>query len=286
MRVKVNRKQNAAFKATSVSNGNCYMGSVPIGGQPSVPSLDHDGQKSLISDKIEQVSKASDNLCLPNCMFQALRSEALRKAFSAGNRKEVFKAFVELSAGQRNIQTGKVINRETNGYFPNDMTRYLNFLQTNIWIKDYLFLRIQAPDVPKIFIRLFTEPHFLEEKTLVFFGHSMPSDEKQRMAKRFEDLHKSLSSNEYSHLSGDEQRIAVELDMIKFYNNPNEMVTLRKRFNIPKNEHGISIGIEKDKSMWLYDNGNKVRKPVTSIAHVAPYLLSYKKVYVFKLSVW
>jgi hypothetical protein len=148
------------------------------------------------------------------------------------------------------------------------------------------FLENSSPRCPKNFYSSVHRASFLEEKTLVFFGHSMPSDEKQRMAKRFEDLHKSLSSNEYSHLSGDEQRIAVELDMIKFYNNPNEMVTLRKRFNIPKNEHGISIGIEKDKSMWLYDNGNKVRKPVTSIAHVAPYLLSYKKVYVFKLSVW
>lgn len=71
MREKVNRKQNAAFKAlwskssSRVTNVNCHMGSVPIGGQPSVHN-DHDGQKSPISDKIEPITKASDNLCLLN----------------------------------------------------------------------------------------------------------------------------------------------------------------------------------------------------------------------------
>ena len=293
MRDKVSRKQIAAFKAlrinkscSRVTNVNCHMGSVPIGGQPSVP-IDHDGQKSLISDEIEQVTKASENLCLINCMYQALRTWALRHAFSAHNLREVAKAFVELSAGRVDFETGKLINREEDGYVGKDMLRYLDFLKENIYIKDFVFLKRQKLSLPKIFIELFTMTHHqVEEKVFVFFGYSLPSDEKKKMAKRFEDLRKSLCSGKYSRLSGEKQRIAVELDMIKFYNNLDEMATLRKRFQISNYKHGISIGIEKDKSMWLYDNGNKVRKPVSSIEHVAPYLLSYWDVYVFKMSLW
>ena len=292
MREKVNRKQNAAFKAlwskssSRVTNVNCHMGSVPIGGQPSVHN-DHDGQKSPISDKIEPITKASDNLCLLNCMYQALRTWALRHAFSAHNLMEVAKAFVELAAGRLDFESGELIDREQDGYVGKDMLRYLQFLKEHIYIKDFVFLRLQLLARPKIFIELFTKSHHqVEEKVFVFFGYSLPSDEKKLMAKRFEKLRKSLCSEKYSHLSGEKQRLAVELDMIKFYNNLDEMATLRNRFQIPMNKHGISIGIDKDKSMWLYDNGNKVRKSVTSIEHVAPYLLSYWDVYVFKMTLW
>jgi hypothetical protein len=265
------------------------MGFVPIGGclQPPLSHCELDGQKSSISDRIEQISKASDNLCLPNCIFQALRTLELRKAFSAHNLKEVFKAFLEISAGERiNPKTGKVINRAKEGYFPQDVTRYLDFLKDHIYTKSHVFMRLQPLALRSLFVKLFTKSESVGEQVFVFFGYTLPSDEKPKMVKRFEDLRKSLCSGKYSRLSGEKQRIAVELDMIKFYNNLDEMATLRKRFQISNYKHGISIGIEKDKSMWLYDNGNKVRKPVSSIEHVAPYLLSYWDVYVFKMSLW
>ena len=59
MRDEFNRNQNAAFKAQRVSKGNCIMGFVPIGGQPPIPIVEHDGQKSQISDKIEQIINQS-----------------------------------------------------------------------------------------------------------------------------------------------------------------------------------------------------------------------------------
>lgn len=139
MRDEFNRNQNAAFKAQRVSKGNCIMGFVPIGGQPPIPIVEHDGQKSPISDKIEQITKATENLYLPNCMYQALRTEPLRLAFSAHNRKEVFKTFLEISAGERiNPKNGKPIDRKKEGYFPQDVTRYLNFLKANIYTSQEL----------------------------------------------------------------------------------------------------------------------------------------------------
>ena len=220
-------------------------------------------------------------------MYQALRTEELRHAFSAYNQAEVFKTFLEISAGDhRNPKTGKLIDRKKEGYFPQDVTRYLDFLKANVYTKNHLFMRLQDRALWTIFVKLFTKPACLEEKIIVFFGHTLPSDEKPKMAKRFEDLRKSLCSGKYAHLSGEKQRIAVERDMVKFYNDPKQMITLRKRFETPSYEHGISIGIEQDKSMWLYDNGNKVRKPVSSIADVAPYLFSFWTAYVFELTLW
>ena len=220
-------------------------------------------------------------------MYQALRTEPLRLAFSAHNLGEVFKKFLEIAAGERiNPKNGRLIDRKKEGYFPQDVTRYLDFLKANVYTKNHLFMRLQERALWTIFVNMFTKPARLEEKIIVFFGHTLPSDEKPKMTKRFEDLRKSLCSGKFAHLSGEKQRIAVERDMIKFYNDPNQMATLRKRFATESYEHGISIGIEKDKSMWLYDNGNKVRKPISSIAHVAPYMFSFWAAYVFELTLW
>ena len=74
--------------------------------------------------------------------------------------------------------------------------------------------------------------------------------------------------------------------MIDFYQDQDEMKTIRKRYQTGKQDHGISIGVEKDKSIWLYDNGNDTRKPVTSVAqHVAPYLFLYFKTMLIRTNV-
>ena len=147
-------------------------------------------------------------------------------------------------------------------------------------------MRLQPLAIRSLFVKLFTKSESVGEQVFVFFGYTLPSDEKPKMVKRFEDLRKSLCSVKYPHLSGEKQRLAVERDLIAFYKDSKQMVTLRKKFKNESYEHGISIGIEKDHSMWLYDNGNKVRKPVSSIAHVAPYMFEFWAVYVFELHLW
>ena len=57
-----------------------------------------------------------------------------------------------------------------------------------------------------------------------------------------------------------------------------------KKYQNSNYTHGIVIEVEKDKTIWLYDNGNNVRKPVESIADVAPYLFTYWLTFVFKMS--
>ena len=77
-------------------------------------------------------------------MYQALRTEPLRLAFSAHNLGEVFKKFLEIAAGERiNPKNGRLIDRKKEGYFPQDVTRYLDFLKANVYTKNHLFMRLQ-----------------------------------------------------------------------------------------------------------------------------------------------
>ena len=114
-------------------------------------------------------------------------------------------------------------------------------------------------------------------------GYSLPSHEKLKMAKRFQTQHAQYNGN-HSEKTGESLRIAVEKDLLAFYNDETEMVTVRKKYQNSNYTHGIVIGVEKDKTLWLYDNGNNVRKPVENIADVAPYLFTYWRTFVFKIS--
>jgi len=60
-------------------------------------------------------------------------------------------------------------------------------------------------------------------------GWSLPSDDKGKMTRPFEDLRKSIMNTEHSHLTGEDQSRAVELDLIKYYNDEEEMRNVRKK---------------------------------------------------------
>ena len=290
MRDKINRKQNAAFKALSVDSAPGIIAdtrSVLAGDIPSASS--RDGQKLLVSDKIIRISKASDNLCFYNCMLQSLRTVEERNAFAAFNPSDVTKAFIELSRGQKHRVTGKIINRNKHGYLSVDIERYLRYLKNNSFIKAFKFETLQGITfktfLEKLFIKLPGNEKEVEEQVFIFMGWTLPAQEKEAMRKRFENRRKSLISTTFSDLSGEEQRIAVERELIEYYEGTEDMAAIRKRYSIGKFEHGVSIGLEKDKSLWLYDNGNLTRKRVTSVADVAPYLLTYWRIFAFNLTV-
>ena len=99
-----------------------------------------------------------------------------------------------------------------------------------------------------------------EEFTYLFMGYTLPSDEKKKMDKRFKELRSTLIEKFHVTKSGEDLRIAVEKRLlIAFYNDEEEMKTIRHKFQTSNYEHGVTIGVEKDKTIWPYDNGNKIR---------------------------
>jgi hypothetical protein len=285
---KRDRTQKKACKAwrANIGEGNDVT-SDPYGNHSRSNFGMLDGQNSLlISDKIDPITKAKENLCLFNCIYQSLRTQALRDMFSANNPAEPTKAFVELSAGETEFKSGKVINREKDGYVTRDIDRYRIFIFEKFGVK-FVFKKLNSYTADHLFKQLFVRPlRDGDEFTYVLMGYTLPSVEKKNMKERFEKLRNDLICTKYLHLSGEEQRIAVEKDLINFYqDHQDEMKTIRKRYQTGKQEHGISIGVEKDKSIWLYDNGNHTRKSVTSVAHVAPYLFLYFKTMLIRTNV-
>ena len=105
------------------------------------------------------------------------------------------------------------------------------------------------------------------------------------MENRFRDLRKTLTEELRNEKTGEELSVAVERGLLDFYNDEDEMKTIRKKFKTSRYEHGIAIGVEKDKTIWLYDNRNKTRHAVESVADVAPYLFTYWRFYIFKMSI-
>jgi hypothetical protein len=284
---KKGRNQNKSCKACIANTGEGIdVTSDPHGNHSRSTFERHDGQNSLIiSDKIDPITKAKENLCLFNCMYQSLRTQALRDMFSANNPADPAKAFVELSAGKTEFQFGKVINRKKDGYVTRDIDRYRIFLFEKFGM-DFHFKKLNSYTADHLFKQLFVRPlRDGDEFTYVLMGYTLPPVEKKKMKTRYESLRNDLISTEYSHLSGVEQRIAVEKDLINFYQDQDEMKTIRRRYQTGNQEHGISIGVEKDKSIWLYDNGNQSRKMVTSVAHVAPYMFLYFKIMLFRMNV-
>ena len=98
-----------------------------------------------------------------------------------------------------------------------------------------------------------------EEFTYLFMGYTLPSDEKKMMDKGFKELRSTLIEKFHVTKSGEDLRIAVEKRLIAFYNDEEEMKTMRHKFQTSNYEHGVTIGVEKDKTIWPYDNGNKIR---------------------------
>ena len=80
-------------------------------------------------------------------------------------------------------------------------------------------------------------------------GYTLPSDEKKKMENRFRDLRKTLTEELRNEKTGEELRVAVERGLLDFYNDEDEMKTIRKKFKTSRFEHGIAIGVEKDKTI-------------------------------------
>jgi len=132
--------------------------------------------------------------------------------------------------------TGKVINRDKDGYLSVDIERYLLYLKTNSFIKAFKFKSLQGVTFKtlfeKLFIKLPRNDKEVEEQIYIFMGWTSPGKEKEAMRKRFSNRRKSLISTTFSDLSGEEQRIAVKRELIEYYEGTEDMATIRKRYSI------------------------------------------------------
>ena len=135
-----------------------------------------------------------------------------------------------------------------------------------------------------IFEDIFINPSGSDVRTYIFFGCCLTSEDKSDMSKRFAKKKVSFEA-EFHAEPAERRKHIVEHALLDFYHNEDEMKTLRHKYKSKKFEHGIALGVELDHSVYLYDNGNRIRHQVHSIVDVVPYLFTYWRVFVFKLNV-
>lgn len=135
-----------------------------------------------------------------------------------------------------------------------------------------------------VFENIFINQLMSEERTYVFFGCCLTSEDKSEMSKRFAKKKVSFEAEFHAEPAERRKRV-VEHALLDFYHNEDEMKTLRNKYKSKKYEHGIALGVELDHSVYLYDNGNKKRHQVHSIIDVVPYLFTFWRVFVFKMVV-
>ena len=111
------------------------------------------------SDETAQIAKASENLCLFSAVYNSLRHNALRHAFTSKNPSLAALAFVELSKSNIGSFTQfKPIDRTKHGYTSLDLSRYLQQLKKEKHIKAYTFKQIHGYKLHNVFEYLFVKP--------------------------------------------------------------------------------------------------------------------------------
>jgi hypothetical protein len=231
-----------------------------------------------VSNKITEITKKEENLCMFNCMFQSLRTTELRKAFCCND--------VQNPAAQFLKESSRItIKRSVHGYNSQDMNLYLRYLKNNGFISSYKFKKINWFNLQSIFKTLFEENSTLPvvQESYLLMGHTLNTEIKPKIIKTFNEKKNSLEIEHYA--NPETKKKSVERRLQEFYFNEEEMKTMRKKCYIRKLEHGAVIGIEKDRSIWLYDNGCFTRRPVNSILNVADRLLDFWGAYVFEISI-
>ena len=121
---------------------------------------DTGAERSLeVSDEIAQITKATENLCLFSAVYNSLRKNALRHAFTSKNPSLAALAFVELSKSNIGSFTQfKPIDRTKHGYTSLDLGRYLQQLKKEKHIKAYTFKQIHGYKLHNVFEYLFVKP--------------------------------------------------------------------------------------------------------------------------------
>ena len=231
MRDKINRNQTGAVKASRAHNvGRCLHDAYSLSWCETVStSVGHEEPTQPISDNIVPITKADANLscaCITTCT----------SPYEPVNYRPLFRLWILQTCQKKRVC--RALARSTR--LPNQWSHQ----SQEGWIsssgheplsasssqkRHHQDLQVQASTLHDIFKILFTRALSDDEKTFVFMGWSLPSDDKGKMTRPFEDLRKSIMNTEHSHLTGEDQSRAVELDLIKYYNDEEEMRNVRKK---------------------------------------------------------
>lgn len=224
---------------------------------PCIPMLS-------VADAIVTIAPRKANLCLFVGIYNSLRSVAERNAFTGGDSQDPTKKFLNVAGLFKT-------NRKRYGYNSRDVERYLRHLKKDGFIKYYDWYMSPGFSFERVLLDVDT---VVAPVSYVFFGYTMNKKGKDEMRRKMLDeerrlLDLGLGPREVTHA------------MVNFYHN--DVGKLVDRYTKNAYTHCVVLGVDGDRLVWLYDNGNTKRRRVHSIADIAPNLATYWRVYVLRL---
>jgi len=140
-------------------------------------------------EKIIKSPVSNEYTCLYYAMYNSLRTEKHRMAFSKGNLQHPSKAFVDFMINEHT--SPEVIERiKGEGYTADDMRKYLFHLKDNGWIKEF-----QWQKQKKWSLSIFFCSGSVTPQNHILFANSLTSNMKERAKERMDKVKKNYKKN-------------------------------------------------------------------------------------------
>ena len=208
-------------------------------------------KKSKKVDEREKIVKSpvkNEYTCLYYAMFNSLRTEKHRMAFSKGNLQHPSKAFVDFMI---NDQTPKAqfdrINKE--GYTALDMLQYLLHLKDNGWIKEFQWQKQKCEwNLSNFFCSGSVTP-----ENHILFALSLTSNMKKEAIKRMKEVNNDYLKNEKKYRAEGKTLCHLQHEeYLKFYN-----VFINKTKKINRHPHGGALQRDDKGKTYYFDSGKE-----------------------------
>lgn len=251
----------AAEKIPAVRNGR--MDPVSTQQNATVESAVPVTPKELVS-----VGSLNLNLCLFFSAYNALQTDAQRKAFSCGNLKEPTKAFIEFVKSQPFYDAKMTA---MHGYTVQDMTRYLQFLKTEQKISSYEWRTVRKWSALSVL-------QGQKPMKYVLLGSAATSEQLKSLNGKLNTALKLAQK-----LNGLATKNCTKRSITRL-NWDIEHKWIWSKFNKPlRNKHAISVVRTSDGKSYYYDNKNFKPRLITRPLDVAQGLVFYHRVVKFDL---
>jgi hypothetical protein len=198
-------------------------------------------------EKIIKSPVSNEYTCLYYAMYNSLRTEKHRMAFSKGNLQHPSKAFVDFMINEHT--SPKVIERILKeGYTADDMHKYLFHLKDNGWIKEFQWQKQYKWSLSNFFCSGSVTP-----QNLILFANSLTSDMKERAKLRMQKVKKDYEKNKKKYKAEGKRLCELQhIEFLKFYD------VFQKETD--KNEfhpHGGALQRDDKGKTYYFDSGKE-----------------------------
>ena len=197
-------------------------------------------------EKIIKSPVSNEYTCLYYAMYNSLRTEKHRMAFSKGNLQHPSKAFVDFMKNEHT--SPKVIERiEEEGYTADDMFKYLFHLKDNGWIKEFQWQKQKKWSLSNFFCSGFVTPNH------ILFANSLTSNMKEKASLRMKKVKKHYEKNKNKNKAEGKRLCDLQhIEFLKFYD-----VFQKETDEEEFHPHGGALQRDDKGKTYYFDSGKK-----------------------------